>query len=153
MKRWLYAVAAWFDSRMALSATLGPMLNHPVPRMLTGPKGWWYVFGSGAMTLLMIQIVIAGKSKPPIGGTSAVAPLWAGLVARINQKLIAAGKPTRGFINTLIHGDGFAGSLRDIVTGDNDIDGDLHKCAARAGWGPRTGLGSPSGVELLKALT
>jgi len=53
----LYSLAKWFDSRLELSATLGPILTHPVPRALAGPKGWWYVFGSGAMTLLMIQIV------------------------------------------------------------------------------------------------
>ena len=33
------------------------MLTIRCPRLLAGPKGWWYVFGSGAMTLLMIQIV------------------------------------------------------------------------------------------------
>jgi ubiquinol-cytochrome c reductase cytochrome b subunit len=57
MKRWLLTLGEWLDARLHLRATLGPMLGHPVPRAIEGPKGWWYVFGSGSMTLLMIQIV------------------------------------------------------------------------------------------------
>jgi kumamolisin len=98
------------------------------------------------------QVVIAGKTKPPMGGTSAVAPLWAGLIALINQKLAAAGKPTAGFLNPLLYGT-LVGALRDIVTGDNDIDGNLSKYAAKAGWDPCTGLGSPNGAKLLSDLT
>ena len=33
------------------------MLTHPIPRGAAGPMGWWYVFGSASMTLLMIQIL------------------------------------------------------------------------------------------------
>jgi ubiquinol-cytochrome c reductase cytochrome b subunit len=33
------------------------MLSHPIPKAVEGPKGWWYIFGSAAATLLMIQIV------------------------------------------------------------------------------------------------
>src|SRR6267142_12563 len=57
MKQWLYAVGRWLDTRLSLRESLGPILTHPVPRALAGPKGWWYVFGSASMTLLMIQIV------------------------------------------------------------------------------------------------
>ena len=49
------------------------------------------------------QVFVDGKAQT-IGGTSAVAPLWAGLLARINQKL---GKPV-GFINTLLYAQGEA---------------------------------------------
>ena len=56
MKKYLYDLWEWFDSRLNLSATLGPMLAHPVPKAIAGPKGWWYVFGSASLTLLMIQI-------------------------------------------------------------------------------------------------
>ncbi len=48
---------AWFDFRLSLRETLGPMLMHPVPRALEGRLGWWYVFGSASMTLLAIQIL------------------------------------------------------------------------------------------------
>ena len=41
----------------ASASTLLPMLKHPIPRGAAGPMGWWYVFGSASMTLLMIQIL------------------------------------------------------------------------------------------------
>ena len=34
-----------------------PMLRHPVPRTIAGPMGWWYVFGSASLTLLVVQIL------------------------------------------------------------------------------------------------
>ena len=83
------------------------------------------------------------QGLPPVGGTSAVAPLWAGLIARINQSL---GKPV-GFVNPLLYAiPPAAGAFRDITVGTN---GDY---AAGAGWDPCTGLGSPDGQQLLQAL-
>jgi kumamolisin len=78
-----------------------------------------------------------------IGGTSAVAPLWAGLVALINQKL---GRPV-GFLNPLLYGSlAGRGLFNDIVTGNNGA------YAAGPGWDACTGWGSPNGNKLLKAL-
>jgi ubiquinol-cytochrome c reductase cytochrome b subunit len=57
MIRWLRALVDWFDARLSLRATLLPMLRHPIPREVAGPMGWWYVFGSASLTLLIIQIV------------------------------------------------------------------------------------------------
>ena len=75
-----------------------------------------------------------------VGGTSAVAPLWAGLLARINA---IKGSPV-GFINAELYAN--AQALRDISAGNN---GDF---AAVAGWDACTGLGSPSGKQLLALL-
>jgi ubiquinol-cytochrome c reductase cytochrome b subunit len=50
-------ILGWFDFRLALSETLKPMLMHPIPRGAAGPMGWWYVFGSASITLLLIQIL------------------------------------------------------------------------------------------------
>ena len=78
-----------------------------------------------------------------IGGTSAVAPLWAGLVALLNQKL----GHRVGFLNPLLYGPvAGTGSLRDITSGNNG------GYTAKAGWDPCTGLGTPVGTKLLKAL-
>jgi len=33
------------------------MLTHPIPKGAAGPMGWWYVFGSASLTLLIIQIL------------------------------------------------------------------------------------------------
>jgi kumamolisin len=78
-----------------------------------------------------------------IGGTSAVAPLWAGLVALLNQKL---GKPV-GYLHPLLYGSlAGSGALRDVVSGNNG------SYSARAGWDPCTGWGSPVGSKLLAGL-
>jgi ubiquinol-cytochrome c reductase cytochrome b subunit len=57
MKCWLSAVGHWFDARLKLRDSLLPMMRHPVPREIAGPMGWWYVFGSASMTMLIIQIL------------------------------------------------------------------------------------------------
>jgi ubiquinol-cytochrome c reductase cytochrome b subunit len=57
MRRWLYAAGSWFDSRLGLRATLLPMMEHPIPRESAGPMGWWYIFGSASLTLLIVQIL------------------------------------------------------------------------------------------------
>jgi kumamolisin len=77
---------------------------------------------------------------PGVGGTSAVAPLWAGLVALLNQGL---GHQV-GFVNPLLYR--FTGAFHDITSGNN---GDYQ---AAPGWDPCTGLGTPDGAKLLAAL-
>lgn len=77
-----------------------------------------------------------------IGGTSAVAPLWAGLVALLNQSL---GRPV-GFLHPVLYSAGVSGTLHDITAGSNGA------YSARPGWDACTGLGSPDGAKLLAAL-
>jgi kumamolisin len=78
-----------------------------------------------------------------IGGTSAVAPLWAGLIALLNQKL---GHPV-GFLNPLLYGSLVGtGSFHDITSGNNGA------YAAKRGWDTCTGWGTPEGMKLLHAL-
>jgi ubiquinol-cytochrome c reductase cytochrome b subunit len=57
MPNWLKKLGNWFDARLSFSETVLPMMLHPVPRSIEGPMGWWYVFGSASMTMLLIQIV------------------------------------------------------------------------------------------------
>src|SRR6516165_2263361 len=57
MKQWLRTLGGWLDARLGLRAVLAPMLSHPIPKAVAGPKGWWYVFGSASLTLLLIQII------------------------------------------------------------------------------------------------
>jgi kumamolisin len=78
-----------------------------------------------------------------IGGTSAVAPLWAGLIALLNQSF---GKPV-GFINPLLYQDaGTARDLNDITSGNNGA------YSAGPGWDACSGLGSPIGTQVAAAL-
>jgi len=50
-------ILAWLEARLSLRDSVGTMLMHPIPRGAAGPMGWWYVFGSASMTLLLIQIL------------------------------------------------------------------------------------------------
>ncbi len=87
--------------------------------------------------------VLVDGEKMVIGGTSAVAPLWAALVARVNQKI---GKPV-GFLNPLIYAQAIeASGFHDVTAGNNG------SFSASPGWDPCTGLGSPDGARLLAAL-
>jgi len=70
-----------------------------------------------------------------IGGTSAVAPLMAGLIALVNEK---NGKPA-GFINPKIYAT--AGSCRDITKGDNITTTTKKGYKAGKGWDACSGLG------------
>src|SRR5262245_3030915 len=59
----LRSLARWFDARLKLSESIWPMLRHPIPRGAAGPMGWWYIFGSASLTLLIVQILTAiGRS-------------------------------------------------------------------------------------------
>jgi kumamolisin len=74
------------------------------------------------------------------GGTSAVAPLWAGLIALINQSL----GQSAGFINPLLYQN--AACFNSITSGNNGA------YPAGPGWNPCTGLGSPNGTQIASAL-
>jgi kumamolisin len=89
------------------------------------------------------QVRVDGQNTV-IGGTSAVAPLWAGLTALLNQKL---GKPL-GFANPVLYGLGAAsGAFVDITSGNNN------GFNAGPGWDACTGLGRPDGSKLAAAIT
>jgi kumamolisin len=90
--------------------------------------------------------VLVDGQQGTIGGTSAVAPLWAGLVALLNEQ---RGESV-GFLNPVLYGSG-AGALRDVTSGDNDL-GDAPAYTAGPGWDACTGLGSPDGAALSRLL-
>jgi kumamolisin len=87
------------------------------------------------------NVVVDGQ-QAVIGGTSAVAPLWAGLLALINQSL----GTNVGYINPLLYSATVESIFHDITSGTN---GDY---SAGPGWDACTGLGSPNGAKLLAAL-
>jgi kumamolisin len=88
-------------------------------------------------------VTLVDGNPDVIGGTSAVAPLWAGLIALVNQSL---GK-SAGFINPLLYQNpGAAGDFSDITSGNNGA------YSAGPGWDACTGLGSPVGSRVSVAL-
>ncbi len=86
------------------------------------------------------EILVDG-TQDVFGGTSAVAPLWAGLIARMNQAL---GSPV-GYLNPILY-SGLGSDFHDITQGNNG------SFKAAKGWDPCTGFGSPEGQKLLAAL-
>ena len=82
------------------------------------------------------------------GGTSAAAPLWAALLARIN----AAGAQPVGYITPLLYASAGVAGCRDITQGNNDPTGQIGGYAAGPGWDACTGWGSPNGRALGPAL-
>ena len=90
------------------------------------------------------QVEVDG-SNAVVGGTSAVAPLLAGLIALFNQALAS---PT-GYLNPGLYKKAAIspGSFRDITQGNNGA------YQARPGWDACTGWGSPVGANILSVLT
>jgi kumamolisin len=86
------------------------------------------------------QILVDGQQEV-VGGTSAVAPLWAGLIALLNQQL---GRNV-GYLNPQLYPLGET-PFFDVTSGNNGA------FSAGTGWDPCTGLGSPNGQALLTAL-
>ena len=86
--------------------------------------------------------VIVGGNGTTIGGTSAVAPLFAGLIALVNE---SCGRAV-GFVHPYIYGAPEA--FKQITEGDNKVGG-LGYAAAGAAWNACTGLGVPNGDAFL----
>ncbi|MFE3551158.1 protease pro-enzyme activation domain-containing protein [Streptomyces kronopolitis] len=91
------------------------------------------------------QVLVDGH-RSVIGGTSAVAPLWAALTCRLAQSL---GRPL-GMLHPQLYAGARPGrtarGFREIIDGTNG------EFSAAPGWNPCTGLGVPDGTELLASL-
>lgn len=87
------------------------------------------------------NILVDGQ-REIVGGTSAVVPLWAGLVVLLNNKL----NRRLGFVNASLYRIDQASGFRDITMGNNGA------YSATYGWDPVTGQGSPMGTQLYQAL-
>jgi kumamolisin len=117
-------------------------INVPVP-VHSNPTGRGVPDVAGNADPATGYVVLIGGQDGVVGGTSAVAPLWAGLIALLNERL---GKRV-GWLHPKLYGTLAPGkALQDITIGNN---GDYQ---ARPGWDPCTGLGSPNGSSILKLL-
>jgi len=114
--------------------------NVPAPSGSTGGRGVPDVAGDADPTT-GYNIRVDGQDTV-IGGTSAVAPLWAGLVAVANQQL---GTPV-GFIQPAIYAAKAVSAFTDITQGNNGA------FSAGPGWDACTGLGSPIASKLIPLL-
>jgi len=98
------------------------------------------------------QVIIHGRAES-VGGTSASAPMFAGLVSLLNEARIAKGQPAMGYLNPWIYKN--ADAFTDITRGDNFhgrgpmIEPYGFNCAE--GWDPATGVGTPIFEKMLAA--
>jgi kumamolisin len=114
--------------------------NVPQPGTPSGGRGVPDVAGDADPATGYV-IRVDGKTMV-IGGTSAVAPLWAGLIAVANHQ---NGKQA-GFIQPAIYAAKNKSAFRDTTTGDNG------SFKAGPGWDACTGLGSPIAPRIISAL-
>ena len=112
----------------------------PAPSVSTGGRGVPDVSGDADPTT-GYTIRVDGQTTV-IGGTSAVAPLWAGLIAVANQQLGVQ----VGFIQPAIYAAKAASAFNDITQGNNGA------FLAGPGWDACTGLGSPIASKLIPLL-
>jgi len=117
-------------------------VNVPTP-VASNPTGRGVPDVAGNADPASGYVVLIGGQETVVGGTSAVAPLWAGLIALLNERI---GKKV-GWLHPKLYSKLAPGkALRDITTGNN---GDFY---AHVGWDPCTGLGTPNGAAILKLL-
>ena len=122
-----------YQQNLTLPATLDP----------SGTKG------RGVPDLAMIatnHLTMLGGTAIASRGTSAVAPLMAGLVARLTQ----ARGGNIGFLNAMLYAT--PGLCKPIQAGNNGIEGCIAGYQAGPGWSACTGLGVPDGSAILQAL-
>lgn len=95
-----------------------------------------------------VEIYYQG-SATTVDGTSCSSPIFASIIALLNDELVAAGDSPLGFLNPFLYSTGLS-ALSDITTGDNP-GCSTNGFPAKAGWDPVTGLGVPNYAALRTA--
>jgi kumamolisin len=83
----------------------------------------------------------SGQTLTAVGGTSAAAPLVAGMIALWTQKAQQIGAPRPGFVPPLLYA--LKGVYLDITAGNNVVFPGVNCCTAGPGFDLASGLGSP----------
>ncbi|CCU98238.1 unnamed protein product [Malassezia sympodialis ATCC 42132] len=133
--------------------------EHAVHKYLTvyqddKDQGWYNPLGRAYpdVSAQGSRFVIAINGKfSLVSGTSASTPLFASIVALLNDARFAKGLPSLGFLNPLLYKRlAHTPGLHDVVSGSARGCGDRSGFQAHRGWDPVTGLGTPSFPELLQ---
>ncbi|KAF7364430.1 Family S53 protease-like protein [Mycena sanguinolenta] len=97
--------------------------------------------------------MVAGGEVILEGGTSASSPTFAGIIALINDRLVAAQKPVLGFLNPFLYSKA-SSAFTDVTIGHNsgfECPASSVAFDAAVGWDALTGLGTPKFSDLLDA--
>jgi hypothetical protein len=150
-----YSIPSW-QMGVSMSANLGSTTMRNIPDV--------------ALTADNIYVRFNGTDYPngsttgPIGGTSAAAPLWAGLTALVNQQAAGNGRPSVGFLNPALYaigeGANYSSCFHDTINGNNKWQattawpgGSPNLFSAVSGYDLCTGWGTPAGQSLINALS
>merc|ERR1711907_510905 len=131
-------------------------VDNPPDDMHYPPKGTFPPTGRATPDVCALgegyQVVADGHVES-VGGTSASAPAFAGVVALLNEARAQKGMKPLGFLNPFLYANPEA--FKDVTKGTNAIgrgNGPIkYGFNATAGWDPATGLGSPIFPKLLEA--
>lgn len=137
-----YPIPAW-QQDVDVSANAGSTMMRNTPDV-------------AALAAPMIWLVANNGVEGVVGGTSAAAPLWAGLAALINEQSTANNQANIGFVNPAIYAVGessnYALAFHDITTGNNTNSSSPDKFFAVSSYDLCTGWGTPEGANLISVL-
>ncbi|MDD0814403.1 S53 family peptidase [Curvibacter sp. HBC28] len=143
-----------YTAKPAYQTTAVPGLGNVVRR--TGPD---VAMNADPSTGQYVAVMNPGSSAVnwvSAGGTSMSTPQWAGLLAVANAIRAQSAKPVLGAPHAVLYGQistvpgNYASAFADITRGNN---GTCITCAARVGFDPMTGLGTPNASSLLAQLS
>jgi hypothetical protein len=110
-----------------------------------------------AMVGDQIYVAYNNGSSGGFAGTSCAAPLWAGFTALANQQSVVATGTSLGFLNPALYavgtGPNYTACFNDIVTGNNIGTNTPGLFVATNGFDLCAGWGTPTGTNLLNALS
>ena len=147
----LYSSGSGFSDYFKRPAWQNDVVPKYVKSLGTTYKGLYNPAGRGYPDLAAQGLYFAyfwNGTEGTISGTSASTPLTAGIFALINDALLAAGKPTLGYINPWLYKKGYKG-LTDITKGYS-YGCNVQGFPVTKGWDPITGFGTPIFPKLVK---
>ncbi len=136
-----FAIPYWQTS-VNMTTNLGSTTMRNIPDVALAADNIYGTHGSG--------------TNSGFAGTSCAAPLWAGLMALVNQQAAGINNPSAGFVNPAIYALGsspnYTACFHDITTGSNTWSGSPNLYYAVPGYDLCTGWGTPAGTNLINAL-
>ncbi|CZR40527.1 uncharacterized protein FPRO_05427 [Fusarium proliferatum ET1] len=123
-------------------------------------KGFYNASGRAQPDISLLgdnYLTLTGGNPSTHDGTSASAPVFAAMIALVNDMRIRAKKPALGFLNRWLYSAKASSVFRDVKDGSETTgcaDGDFFETSweALVGWDAATGLGEPDFTKLAALL-